>query len=133
MLNRCSSAKGRPLLSLHWLFLAVVAQEDIKALDFGALCVVDECGNTMIFKQVATRSYFISSDREKFRTHKMRYPVFEHVMLRLLDDIDFAALALAAAPIEEEQKHHLNDILAQIIEVTRLRKRYLRVIEGEEE
>jgi hypothetical protein len=87
----------------------------------------------MIFKQVATRSYFISSDREKFRTHKMRYPLFEHVMLRVLDDIDYASLTLSAAPIQEEQKHQLNDTLAQIIELGRLRKRYLRVIEGEEE
>ena len=87
----------------------------------------------MIYKQVAERSYFISSDRRKFRTHKMHYPVFEKVMLRLLDDIDYAVLSKSVTPSDEEQKLQLNDVLTQIIELERLRKRYLRVIEGDAE
>jgi hypothetical protein len=88
---------------------------------------------SMIYKQVAERSYFVSSNRRKFRTHTMQYPVFERVMLRLLDDIDYAALTELATPSDEEQKLQLNDIVAQIMELERLRKRYLRVIEGEAE
>ena len=95
--------------------------------------VIDEGGNSMIYKQVAERSYLVSSDRAKFRTHKMRYPIFEKVMLRLLDDIDYAALTEAATPSDEEQKLQLKDTCAQIMELERLRRRYLRVIEGEEE
>src|SRR5271166_491736 len=95
--------------------------------------VIDEGGTSMIYKQVAERSYLVSSDRAKFRTHKMRYPIFEKVMLRLLDDIDYAALTEAATPSDEEQKLQLKDTCAQIMELERLRRRYLRVIEGEEE
>jgi DNA invertase Pin-like site-specific DNA recombinase len=95
--------------------------------------VVDEEGNSVIYKQVAERSYFISSDRRKFRTHKMHYPVFEKVMLRLLDDIDYAVLTKSVTPSDDEQKLQLNDALTQIMELERLRKRYLRVIEGDAE
>jgi len=53
--------------------------------------------------------------------------------LRLLDDIDYAALTESATPSDEEQKLQLKDTCAQIMELERLRRRYLRVIEGEEE
>jgi hypothetical protein len=64
----------------------------------------------------------------------MRYEVFEAVMLKLLnEDIDWKSLAKEATPIEQELKLQLNDALEQIVHKERLRKRYLRVIEGEAE
>lgn len=64
----------------------------------------------------------------------MRYEKFEAAMLRLLDhDIDWKSLAKQATPIEQELKLQLNDTLEQIIHKERLRKRYLRIIEGEAE
>ena len=96
--------------------------------------VVDENGDSVIYKRVAHRAYFISSDRKKFKTHQMRYEIFEAVMLKLLNkDIDWKSLAKEATPIEQELKLQLNDILEEIIRKERLRNRYLRVIEGEAE
>jgi DNA invertase Pin-like site-specific DNA recombinase len=95
--------------------------------------VVDEAGISMRLKRVAERAYFISSDREKFKTHQMGYEVFEAVMLELLGDIDYAALTKEATPIEESQRQQLNDTLSTIVDLERKRKRYLRIIEGEEE
>jgi DNA invertase Pin-like site-specific DNA recombinase len=96
--------------------------------------VVDQDGDSVIYKRVAHRAYFISSNRTKFKTHKMRYELFEAVMLKLLrDDIDYKSLAKQATPIKEEVKLQLNDTLAEIAQKERLRTRYLRVIEGEAE
>jgi DNA invertase Pin-like site-specific DNA recombinase len=96
--------------------------------------VVDEDGDSVIYKRVAHRAYFISSDRRKFKTHQMRYELFESVMLKLLQkDIDWKSLAKEATPIEEELKLQLNDTLADIAQKEKLRNRYLRVIEGDTE
>jgi Recombinase/Resolvase, N terminal domain len=96
--------------------------------------VVDNENESMIYKRVIERGYLISSNRAKFKTHQIRYEVFEKLMLKLLNEIDYIALSKDdATSIEEEQRHDLNDTLTSILEKERLRKRYLRVIEGEQE
>src|SRR4029077_3411883 len=96
--------------------------------------IVDEDGVSMIYKKIAHRQYLISSHRPKFKTHQMRYEIFESVMLKLLDkDIDWKSLSKEATPIEEELRLQLNDTLAEIIHKEKLRKRYLRIIEGDAE
>src|SRR6266478_5327859 len=81
-----------------------------------------------------TAATFTRPTDRSSKTHKMRYEVFEAVMLKLLnEDIDWKSLAKEATPIEQELKLQLNDALEQIVHKERLRKRYLRVIEGEAE
>jgi hypothetical protein len=63
----------------------------------------------------------------------MRYEIFEQVMLKLLDDIDYSILDKDVTPVEEQQKAELNEVLFHIIESKRLRNRYLRIIEGDAE
>jgi hypothetical protein len=95
--------------------------------------VVDNEGESLVYKRIINREYLLSSNRSKFKTHNMHYRVFEKLMLKILNEIDYAALITDTAPVEQEQQLRLNDTLAAIAEKERLRKRYLRIIEGDEE
>jgi Recombinase/Resolvase, N terminal domain len=94
--------------------------------------VVDEDGDSMIYKRVAHRQYLISSKGPKFKTHQMRYEKFEEAMLRLLNqDIDWKSLTKQPTPTEQQLK--LKELAEEINHKEHLRKRYLRIIEGEAE
>src|SRR5262249_49343451 len=66
--------------------------------------VVDNEGESLVYKRIINREYLLSSNRSKFKTHNMHYRVFEKLMLTILDEIDYTDLARDTAPVEEEQQ-----------------------------
>jgi DNA invertase Pin-like site-specific DNA recombinase len=96
--------------------------------------VVDEDSEPLIYKTGAL-AYLISSNRAKFKTHKIRYQWFEEIMLTLFrEDIKWPELIVTdAEQIQDSLKPQLVAIENKIIELERHRKRYLKLIEGEAE
>jgi len=73
----------------------------------------DEDGNTMIYKQVQQQwAYLVSFDRSKFKTHKIRYAIFQEAMLALLHDLDWAAITNSSDPKLKAQSEELNSQIA---------------------
>jgi DNA invertase Pin-like site-specific DNA recombinase len=92
----------------------------------------DEQGNTMVFQSVQQRwTYLISNNRKLFRTHKIRYAYFKTAILQMLDDLDWKTLLTVKT--DKNLVQQLKSLSNRIVELEKLRKRYLRVIEGDEE
>ena len=92
----------------------------------------DEQRNTMVFQSVKKRwTYLISNNRKLFRTHKIRYAYFKSAILQMLDDLDWTTLLTVKD--DEEKTQQLASFSDRIRELEKLRNRYLRVIEGDEE
>jgi hypothetical protein len=92
----------------------------------------DEQGNTMVYQSVEKHwTYLISSDRKLFRTHKVRYAYFRSAILQMLDDLDWTTLLTVKD--DEQKTKQLESLSDRIRELERVRNRYLRVIEGDEE
>ena len=67
----------------------------------------------MIYKQVQQQwAYLVSSDRSKFKTHKIRYAIFQKAMLALLHDLDWAAITNSSDPKLKAQSEELNSQIA---------------------
>jgi hypothetical protein len=85
----------------------------------------------MVLQSVERRwTYFISSDRSLFRTHKIRYSFFRSAILGMLDDLNRGTLLTYKA--DRGLAVDLAAISEKIRDLEKLRARYLRVIEGNE-
>jgi hypothetical protein len=92
----------------------------------------DEQGNTMVLQSVKSHwIYLISNNRKLFRTHKIRYAYFKSAILQMLDDLNWATLLTTKD--ESEKTQQLTSFSDRIRDLEKLRRRYLRVIEGDDE
>jgi DNA invertase Pin-like site-specific DNA recombinase len=91
----------------------------------------DNEGETMIYKQVEHRwVYLISSNRKKFKTHKLHYEPFKTAILRLLSDLDWQALVNSSNPALKTALDEIDGLIA--LNEDKLR-RYGRLLEVDDE